>query len=198
VAIGYIDPYPPGYMFVMGLLAQTSGSIYYTLKIFNALIISLGILFFYFMAVRFIGSEKKAFYAAFILFAIPCFVSHFIWSHSFVPIILIVAVYCLERLEEDKLWLIPSISVIAASTFIAPTGMIKIAILLSIYVIVKSILKRKIIWPYIYAALGGIAISLIWWGRMVAKMFSQAKVGASEKEKWFLNKVKEAVPVLKS
>jgi len=42
----YIDPYPPGYDMLMGILHQTSASISWTLKFFNGLIISLGIVFF--------------------------------------------------------------------------------------------------------------------------------------------------------
>jgi len=34
--IGYIDPYPPGYDIVMGILHQTEPSLQFTLKFFNA------------------------------------------------------------------------------------------------------------------------------------------------------------------
>src|SRR3989344_2344898 len=43
----YIDPYPPTYDLLMGVLLQTGSSVYWTLKFFNALIISLSIIFFY-------------------------------------------------------------------------------------------------------------------------------------------------------
>ena len=48
----YLNPYPPAYNLVMGILHQTSPSLMWTLKFFNALIISLGVLFFYFFVKR--------------------------------------------------------------------------------------------------------------------------------------------------
>ena len=44
----YIDPYPPAYDLLLGILHQTNDSVYFTLKFFNALIISLSTIFFYF------------------------------------------------------------------------------------------------------------------------------------------------------
>jgi len=44
----YLDPYPPGYEMLLGVLHQTSSSLSWTLKFFNGLILSFGILFFYF------------------------------------------------------------------------------------------------------------------------------------------------------
>ena len=42
----YLDPYPPGYNLMMGVLHQTSPSMMWTLKFFNGLMLALGILFF--------------------------------------------------------------------------------------------------------------------------------------------------------
>ena len=50
VGFHYIDPYPPAYEMLFGIIHQTNDSIYWTLKFFNALIISLSIIFFYFFA----------------------------------------------------------------------------------------------------------------------------------------------------
>ncbi len=46
----YMDPYPPGYDMTFGILHQSSQSVYWTIKFFNALLISLSILFFFFFA----------------------------------------------------------------------------------------------------------------------------------------------------
>jgi len=43
----YVNPYPPGYDLLFGVLHQTSTSLHWTMKFFNALIVSLSILFFY-------------------------------------------------------------------------------------------------------------------------------------------------------
>ena len=42
---GYINPYPPTYDTLMGILHQTNDSVYWTLKFFNALIISLSVIY---------------------------------------------------------------------------------------------------------------------------------------------------------
>src|SRR3989344_4092436 len=52
----YVYPYPPAYDMLMGIIHQTNDSVYWTLKFFNALIISLGIIFFYFFAREFTNS----------------------------------------------------------------------------------------------------------------------------------------------
>ena len=41
-SIRYMNPYPPAYDILFGILHQTNDSVYWTLKFFNALIISLG------------------------------------------------------------------------------------------------------------------------------------------------------------
>ena len=69
----YIEPYPPGYSLIMGVLHQTSESISWTLKFFTSLIISLSIIFFYFFVKKFTDDKSKALFATFVLAAIPCF-----------------------------------------------------------------------------------------------------------------------------
>src|SRR3989338_8452007 len=46
-SLSYIDPYPPAYDILMGILHQTSADLQWTLKFFNAFIISLGFIFLY-------------------------------------------------------------------------------------------------------------------------------------------------------
>ena len=95
-ALTYVDPYPPSYDIFMGVLHQTSQSLNWTLKFFNSLIISLGILFFYYFAKSFIGDEQKALYATFVLAMIPCYPSHFIWAHS-----LVITLFFLKVLSQQ-------------------------------------------------------------------------------------------------
>ena len=44
--IKHINPYPPAYDITLGILSQTNDSVYWTLKFFNALIVSLSTIFF--------------------------------------------------------------------------------------------------------------------------------------------------------
>ncbi len=173
----YIDPYPPAYTLIMGLLHQTSPSIMWTLKFFNALIISLGIIFFYFFAKGFIKDKNKALFATFILAAIPCYLSHFIWSHALVPTLFFVAMYCLEQIKNDKKWIYTSLLAISAFPLIQPEQSIKIFILLSIYITVKSIIDKKLLTKEFFAIICGYLLSILWWYNKLGRQFSsEAKI----------------------
>ncbi len=179
----YIDPYPPGYAILFGLLHQTSPSLSWTLKFFNALIISLGIIFFYFFTKEFIGDKNKALFATFVLAAIPCYLSHFIWSHSYIVTLFFPAMYCFERIKYDKRWSYTSALVIAGILLIQPTQSIKFGILFGIYFLIKSIYKKKIIKPILTALILGLLISMIWWAPNAKDFFGVAESGASGKGK---------------
>ena len=84
--LSYLDPYPPAYDALMGILHQTSPDLPWTLKFFNALIISLGLIFFYLFAQLFMGNKPKALLATFFLAAVPAYFSHFIWAHALVVV----------------------------------------------------------------------------------------------------------------
>jgi len=159
----YINPYPPGYDLLFGILHQTSSSLYWTMKFFNALIISLGIIFFYFFAKGFIGNKNKALFATFVLASIPCYLSHFIWAHSLVVTLLFPAMYCIEMLGKDKRWLYPSILIIASICLTQPTQPIKFIVLFGIYFLVKWISKRKFDFVLLLSLFGGYILSLVWW-----------------------------------
>ncbi|MCK4589140.1 MAG: hypothetical protein KAT77_01770 [Nanoarchaeota archaeon] len=160
---GYLDPYPPGYEVLMGVLHQTSPSLNWTMKFFNALIISLGIIFFYFFARTFIGDRKKALFSTFVLATIPCYLSHFIWAHSLIPTLFLVAMYSLERIKFDKKWIIPGILVIAGICLTHMLQPIKLAILFFLYFIIKSIFQKKFLKTEFFTIVGGYLLSFLWW-----------------------------------
>ena len=168
----YLDPYPPGYDSIMGVLHQTSPSIMWTLKFFNSLIVSLGILFFYFMARYMTNSYQKALFATFVLASIPGYLSHFIWSHALIPTLFFVVIYCLERIKHDKLWRYTSMPVLAGIILTQPSQTVKVLILLGAYFIVKSLYQKKISWDILISISGALALSLFWWFNRFASMFS--------------------------
>jgi len=104
----YLNPYPPGYGLLFGILHQTHQSLYWTLKFFNGLIIAFGYLFFYFFAKEFTKNNKKALFATFFLAAIPCYLSHFIWAHTLAVTLFFPALYTLLKSEEDKRFILPA------------------------------------------------------------------------------------------
>ncbi|MBU0459611.1 MAG: hypothetical protein KJ597_00280 [Nanoarchaeota archaeon] len=173
----YLDPYPPGYEVLMGVLHQTSPSLNWTMKFFNALIISLGIIFFYFFARIFIGSRKKALFATFVFAAIPCYLSHFIWAHSLVITLFFPAMYCLERIKYDKRWMIPGILVIGGICLTHMLQPIKLGILFALYFITKSILQKKFMKTEFFTIVGGYLLSFLWWGFKWKGMWSLALGG---------------------
>jgi len=162
-SIKFLDPYPPGYEFVMGILHQTSPSLMWTMKFFNALIIALGILFFYFLVFRFSGSSTKALYSTIVLTFIPCYMSHFIWAHSLAVTLFFPTFYCLERIKEDKRWAYPSAFVLSGILLAQPTQAMKFVLLFLLYLLIKFLFDRKSALYIFLSALGGSLLSLIWW-----------------------------------
>ena len=160
----YFDPYPPGYDLIMAMLYQTAGDMYFTLKFFNALFVSLGALFFYFFARRFMNNSKKALFAAFCLAMIPAFLSHFIWAISLSVTMYFIAFYAAEKIQDDKKWWIVAGIAIGANLMITPTHSTYFGLLFLAYVATKCVLEKKLVKPEIYAGVLGVGLSLLWWG----------------------------------
>lgn len=100
----YAYPYPQGYQIFMGILNQTNDSIYWTLKFFNALIVSFSMLFFFYFARKLTKRSSTAFWAVFTLAAIPAWVSHFVFSLNFNMALMFLLFYALFSVNEDKSW----------------------------------------------------------------------------------------------
>ncbi len=160
----YIDPYPPAYDMLFGIIHQTNDSIYWTLKFFNALIISLCIIFFYYFAKQFTGSSKKAFYSAFALFAVPAFLSHFIWAIALTMPLFLVSFYCAEKIKDGKRWWIVSALVIMPTVTSSPTHSTYFGLFFVIYLIGKLIAERRLLIYEPLAGVAGVALSFaLWW-----------------------------------
>lgn len=159
----YIDPYPPGYTGLMAILHQTSPSMNWTLKFFNALVISLSILFFFFFARKFFDSGSKALMATSVLAMIPSYMSHFIWAISLAMPVLITAFYSIERVKDDnKIWILAAI-LISSMLVTQPSLALKGSVMIFIYWAVKSGIERKFDRPLFYAMALGVALSMLWW-----------------------------------
>ncbi|MFW6231335.1 MAG: hypothetical protein ACOC32_04925, partial [Nanoarchaeota archaeon] len=100
----YSAPYTQGYQIFMGILHQTNDSIYWTMKFFNALVISFSILFMYVFVRRVSERDDAAFWATFSLFAVPAWVSHFIFSLNFNMALMPVFLYTLFSIAKSKRW----------------------------------------------------------------------------------------------
>ncbi len=168
--INYLDPYPPAYASLMGVLHQTSPEAQWTLKFFNSLIISLSIVFFFFFAYRLTGSRTISLASTFILSMIPSYLSHFIWSHSLVPLVFIILIYSYLMLDShDKWWFITAL--ITATAFLTHhRQVIKIGIMAVLFIAVLWYYRKKVPWAIIKASVAGFVISLAWWAFKLGDM----------------------------
>lgn len=168
--IRYINPYPPSYDLVLGILHQTNDSVYWTMKFFNALIISLSTIFFYFFAKELSGSMNKALFATFALASIPSFLSHFIWAISLSVPLYFACFYALERIKHDLRWWIISGIVMAAILISTPTHSTYFGLFFAIYLAAKLLADKKMLLPLAGAGALGISLSfLIWWLPMILR-----------------------------
>lgn len=164
VSLPYIDPYPPAYSLFMGVLHQTNDSISWTLKFFNALIVSLSIVFFYFFANKLTESHKKALFSVFAIASVPAFMSHFIWSISLVIPLYFVSLYALEKIMEDKKWIYAASVSIGATLMITPSHSTYFGFIFLIYYAAKAITEKKLLLNTAIAGFFGLLISfLLWW-----------------------------------
>ncbi len=100
----YSSPYTQGYQIYMGVLHQTNDSIYMTLKLLMAVIVSFSILFLYYAIKRFSGDASMAFWGTFAAAMVPAWVSHFIFSLSYNMALIPVLLYSVFAIENDKRW----------------------------------------------------------------------------------------------
>jgi len=160
----YIDPYPPAYDMLLGVVHQTNNSVYWTLKFFNALIISLSLIFFYFFVKVFSNSSKKAFFSTVALFAIPAYLSHFIWAIALTMPLFFVSFYCAEKIKDDRKWWIIAALVIMPTVTSSPTHSTYFGIFFAVYFIARMIAERRFLIYEFLAGLSGVVLAFIlWW-----------------------------------
>lgn len=168
--LSYVDPYPPAFNVLLGVLHQTSPDLPWTMKFFNALIISLGMIFFYFFVKNFIRNRNKALWATFIFASLPCYLSHFIWAHSLVITLFFPTMYAFEKIKEDKRWVFVA-AIMVAGIWVAQnlSQPIKLTTMIFIYLIIVSITSRKLFIKGFTALIGGLCLSFFWWIAMIQK-----------------------------
>lgn len=161
---GYLDPYPPAYDMFFGIIHQTNNSVYWTLKFFNALIVSLSIIFFYFFAKVFTNSSKKAFFSTFALFAVPAFLSHFIWAIALTMPLFFVSFYAIEKIKDDKKWWIVASIVIVPTITSSLTHSTYFGLFFIIYLLARILVEKKFLFYELIAGFSGLLLSFVlWW-----------------------------------
>ncbi len=181
----YMDTYPPGYDMMFCILKQSSNSVYWVLKFFNALIISLSLLFFYFFAKEFIGSRGKALFATFVLASVPAYLSHFIWAPALAMALFFQAMYAFEMVKRDRRWAVVAAVCLAAILLAHPTHAVKLSAMVLIYLGIKlfaDFVSNRKEWlrhnsGQLAALAGGVALSLFWWAFKLKAFAGISKAG---------------------
>ncbi len=104
----YSAPYTQGYQIVMGVMHQTNDSLYWSMKFYHGIVISLSIIFMYFMLLKVSKKHDVAFWGTFSLLAVPAWITHFIFSLSYNMALMPVFFYALFSIDDDKDWSIIS------------------------------------------------------------------------------------------
>ncbi len=168
----HLDPYPPAYVMTLGILHQTSADEQWTIKFFNSLLISLGVLFFFFMVRKLTQSLNIALASTFILSMLPSYLGHFIWSHSLAPGWFFLLIYSFEQLMESKSFLALSAVTYAAILLTHPIQAAIITVLAGIYFAGRWIYFKKFPWEIGLSVVLGVVISLAWWAFKFRKLLA--------------------------
>ena len=138
----YLEPYPPSYAVLMGVLHQINhpqNSMMSTLNIFNAVIISMGIVYFYLMVKAFTRRPLLALLMTAMLWVMPCFMSHFIWAQSLALVLFFPAFYALERSRREPRWAIVAAVLVGGVLLAQPSSAAIFALLAGIYWFVNAL-----------------------------------------------------------
>ena len=165
----YLEPYPPTFDAILGLMYQINGSVFLTLKIFNVILITLAILFF-FVFVMELFDIQTATAAAVILVALPSFMSHFIWSHTLGVVLFFPVFFAAYKAFFDKQWILPAVILIAAEMVAHPFVSVLFGVFFIIFLIIflfqknYQALKSGFIIGY-----SGVLLSFLYWGQQILK-----------------------------
>ena len=167
----YMEPYPVGFQMWTGLLSQDDFDVAFTLMWFNYFIISAGYVFIYFLTLRVLKNKDHAVAASLILIALPTFSTRFIFSQSFALTQIIVAMYFIAKVVEDKRF-VPIAGVVIGSLLLThPTSAAVLAIFMGIWIIGELIYEKNLNFSIIYSGIIGVVVALPWW------LFEYSKYG---------------------
>jgi hypothetical protein len=160
----YLEPYPPTYDALLGVVHQLNTSVSWTLKYFNSLIVSLAVVFAYVFVRKFSGDARVAVYSSFFLAAAPNFMSHFIWAQSLGVVLFFPALYCLECIRDNRLWIIPAALISSSILVVQTSTAFTFGLFFFVYISVKSLMEKRPSKRVFFAVLGGLLLSLaLYW-----------------------------------
>jgi hypothetical protein len=176
----YLEPYPPTYDVIMGVLRQIHTSVYETLKLFNVALVTLALANSYLLCREYLESARKGLLAVFILAVLPSFMTHFIWSQSLAMCVFPVAVYAALKALDDPTWVLVAVLAVASLLVTQPVvsmmaGVVLLLLLVFVFVeeageaegLRASSIPRTL--RLLTVGVGGVNLSLLFWGAQVAK-----------------------------
>jgi hypothetical protein len=174
----YLEPYPPYYTALMGVLHQANADLQWVLKFFNALIIGMSLIAVYYAFEALSSDTLKAGVGAVIIGALPIYMSHFIWSQTLAIPVFFIALWALAELaststitsatsgwkrlhKENMFWL--AMLLVWSATIIQPSSAAVFAILFVAYAAAMLLIVRPLPIAQAAAVVGGGILSAITW-----------------------------------
>lgn len=133
----YLEPYPPSYDILMGVMHQLTTSVSETLKFFNAYLIGGSLIFAFFAISELTKDRRIGLLSVFFLLCLPSFMSHFIWAQTLAVLMMFVAFYGFERSLSDKRFVLPSATAAATVALSQPSTAAIFALLFVLYALAR-------------------------------------------------------------
>ncbi|PIO05177.1 hypothetical protein COT47_05905 [Candidatus Woesearchaeota archaeon CG08_land_8_20_14_0_20_43_7] len=182
------EPYAQGYHILMGLLHQTEPSLYWTLKFFNVLIVSLGLIWFYLFLTKVFPAKTgwlswAPVFGAFMYLVNPTGLTHFIWADTLNLGLFFLAFYSVSMAIEDRRWIYPLGLLIAAILVTHQRTTLIFTVIYLIYVIIHTVhistkkigLLKKVFNPLVISGVIGAAYAAsIYWIPVLLKYGAKA------------------------
>ncbi len=159
----YLEPYPPYYTAMMGVLHSFSSDLQFILKFVNALIIGLSAVAAFYVF-RSYFDEYSALGGAIILAAIPGYMSHFIWSQTLAIPVFLITLWALNelRLNPSREKMIVTALLVFSSTIIQQSTAVIFALLFVIFGVLTLVREKKLSQVQ-YSIVGGGILSFFHW-----------------------------------
>jgi hypothetical protein len=189
----YLEPYPPTYDVLLGLMRQIDGTVHTTLKFFNVTLVALAHLFCFLCCAEYMQSKAKGLFATLVLVALPSFMSHFIWSQSLALCVFPVALYSGVRALSDRSWIPAAALCIGSMMVTQPVVSFVFGVVWALLVACVLAYERgekRPAQPFLQSLTGrgllvgasGVALSLVYWGAQVFKWGADGIAGLKGNE----------------
>ena len=163
----YLEPYPPTYDVIMAQMYQINGTVFYTLKMFNVILIALGMLSFFVFVFDIFGIEAAT-ASTIILIALPSYMSHFIWSHTLGLVLFFPAMFTAVKSIENRKWFVPAVVSIGAMMVAHPFVSVLFGIFYIVFVLWNITNLEKFLRSF-FIGLFGLLLGMLYWIQQIIR-----------------------------